>query len=185
MQLPTAIVEYSSHTLAVCSCHTLSIVTTTCSILTDCSKDASTTMPSHQDRTGSNRIPPAKQPPKHQCVPTVIKVKSESNVNPASRPATRASLSRCQPRPMCSSSFRLAFHRCRVPAVAFVQQRDHADAGAGAKRTTITSAVNTIQRLNGCTSIDCNRRIRVAHSRRMLLPHAQHRHDDVQRRHAR
>ena len=40
--------------------------------------------------------------------------------------------------------------------------------------------MNTIQRLNGCTSIDCNRRIRVAHSRRMLLPHAQHRHNDVQ-----
>ena len=78
------------------------------------------------------------------CVSTVIKVKSESNSIPPSRPATRASLSRCQPRPMCSSSFRLAFQRGRVPVVAFVQQRDHADAGAGAgagagaERTTIT-----------------------------------------------
>jgi len=58
--------------------------------------------------------------------------------DPASRPATRASLSRCHPRPMCSSSFRLSFQRCRVPAVAFVQQREHAGAGAGAERTTIT-----------------------------------------------
>ena len=135
----------SSHTLAVYSCHTLSIVTTTCSVLTLCSKDASNTMPSHQDRTESNRIPPAKQPSKHRhvCVnrnQSQIKIKFD----PASRPATGASLSRCPPRPMCSSSFRLAFQRGRVPVVAFVQQRDHADAGAGAgagagaERTTIT-----------------------------------------------
>ena len=57
--------------------------------------------------------------------------------DPANRPATRASLSRCPPRPMCSLSCRLAFQRCWLPAVAFVQQRDHADAGAGAERTTI------------------------------------------------
>ena len=134
-----AIVEYALHTLAACSCHTLSIVTTTCSVLTNCSKDATNTMPSHQDRTESYRIPPAKQPSTHRhvCVnrnQSQIKIKFD----PASRPATGASLSRCPPRPMCSSLFRLAFQRCRVPAVAFVQQRDHADAGAGAERTTIT-----------------------------------------------
>ena len=70
------------------------------------------------------------------CVSTVIKVKSESNSIQPRRPATRVSLSWCKPRPVCSSSFRLAFQRCWVPAVAFVQQRDHADAGAGAERTT-------------------------------------------------
>ena len=139
MQLPTAIVEYASRTLAVCSCHTLSIVTMTCSVLTNCSIDASPTMPSHQDRTESNRIPPAKQPSKHRhvCVnrnQSQIKIKFD----PASRPATGASLSRCPPRPMCSSSFRLAFRRGRVPVVAFVQRRDRAGAGAGAERTTIT-----------------------------------------------
>ena len=58
--------------------------------------------------------------------------------DPASRPATRASLSWCHQRSMCSLSCRLTFQRCRVPAVAFEQQRDHADAGAGAERTTIT-----------------------------------------------
>ena len=62
--------------------------------------------------------------------------------DPARRPATRASLSRCHPHPMCNSSFRLAFQRCREPAVAFVQQRDHADAGAGADRTTITNVTS-------------------------------------------
>ena len=102
------------------------------------------------------------------CVSIIIKVKSESNAIQPRRPATRASLSRCQSRPnrnhrqnriefdaagrpatpalsswcpprsMCSLVFRLAFQRCRVPAVAFVRQRDHADAGAGAKRTAIT-----------------------------------------------
>jgi len=149
VQLSTAIVKYASHTVAVCSCHTLSIVTTTCSVLTGCSIDASTIMPSHQDHTTSNRIPPAKQPPKYQCVSTVIKAKSEPNSIPPRRPATRASLSWCHPRPMCSSSFRLAFQRCRVPVVAFVQQQDHADAGAGAERTTtqcyqsVNSAITT------------------------------------------
>ena len=76
MQLPTAIVKYlrrySSHRLAVCSWHTLSIVTmlttTTCSVLTSCSNDASTTMQRHQDQAESNRIPPAKQPSKHRHV---------------------------------------------------------------------------------------------------------------------
>jgi len=34
---------------------------------------------------------------------------------------------------------------------------------------------------NGYAAIDCNRRICVANTRRMLLPHAQHRNDDVQR----
>ena len=147
MQLPTAIVKYlrrySSHRLAVCSWHTLSIVTMlttpTRSVLTSCSNDASTTIQRHQDQADSNRIPPAKQPPKHRCVSTVIKVKSESNAIQPRRPATRASLSRCRPRPMCSSSFRLTFQRCRVPVVVFVQQRDHADADAVAERTTITS----------------------------------------------
>ena len=38
-----------------------------------------------------------------------------------------------------------------------------------------------LPKVNACTAIDGNRQIRVAHSRRMLLPHAQHRHDDVQR----
>ena len=68
MQLSTAIVEYASHTLAVCSCHTLSIVTTTCSVLTSYSKDASTTMQRHQNQTKANQIPPAKQPSKHRHV---------------------------------------------------------------------------------------------------------------------
>ena len=76
------------------------------------------------------------------CVSTVIKVKSESNSMPPRRPAKRASLSWCQPRPMCNSSFRLAFQSCRVPVVTFVQQRDHADAGAGAERTTITNVTS-------------------------------------------
>ena len=155
----TAIVGHALHTLAACSCHTLSIVTTTCSVLTSCSKDASNTMPSHQDRTESNQIPRAKQPSKHRhvCVnrnQSQIKIK----FHPARRPATRASLSRCQPRPMCSSSFRLAFRRGRVPVVAFVQQRDHADAGAGAgagagaERTTITcyKSVNSAITTNLC-----------------------------------
>ena len=138
VQLPTAIVNYASHAVAVCSCHTLSIVTTMISVLTLCSNDASITMPRHHDHTKSNRIPPATQPPKYQCVSTVINAKSESNSNPPRRPATRALLPRCQPSPMCSSSFRLAFQRCRVPVVACVQQRDHADAGAGVERTAIT-----------------------------------------------
>jgi hypothetical protein len=120
-------------------CAATDIVTTTCSVLTSCSKDASTTMQRHQTRTESNRIPPAKQPSKHRHV-CVNRNQSQIRIkfDPASRPATVASLSRCQPGPMCSSSFRLAFQRCRVPVVAFVQQRDHADAGAGAERTTIT-----------------------------------------------
>ena len=83
------------------------------------------------------------------CVSTVIKVKSESKSIQTRRPATRASLSRCQPRSMCSLSCRLAFQRCWVPVVAFVQQRDHTDAGAGAERTTtkcyqsVNSAITT------------------------------------------
>ena len=139
MQLSTAIVEYASHTIAVCSCHTLSIVTTTCSVLTYYSIATSITMPSHQNRAESNQIPPAKQPSKHRHV-CVNRNQSQIRIkfDPASRPATVASLSRCQPGPMCSSLFRLAFQRCRVPVVAFVQQRDHADAGAGAERTIIT-----------------------------------------------
>ena len=36
-------------------------------------------------------------------------------------------------------------------------------------------------KVNACAAIDCNRRILIAHTRRMLLPHAQHRHNDVQR----
>ena len=36
-------------------------------------------------------------------------------------------------------------------------------------------------KVNECAATDCNRRIRLAHTRRMLLPHAQHRNDDVQR----
>ena len=163
MQLPTAIVKYlrrySSHRLAVCSWHTLSIVTmlttTTCSVLTSCSNDASTTMQRHQDQAESNRIPPAKQPSKHRHV-CVNRNQSQIRIkfDPASRPATGASLSRCPPRPMCSSSFRLAFRRGRVPVVAFVQQRDHADAGAGAgaERTTITcyKSVNSAITTNLC-----------------------------------
>ena len=140
VQLSTVIVEYASHTVTtVCFCHSLRIVTTTCSVLTGCSKDASTTMPCHQNRTESNRIPPANQPSKHQYV-SVNRNQSQMRIelDPASPPATRASLSRCQPRPMCSSSFRLASQRCRVPVVAIVRQRDHADAGAGAERTTTT-----------------------------------------------
>ena len=119
-------------------CAATDIVTTTCSVLTYYSIATSITMPSHQNRAESNQIPPAKQPSKHRCVSTVINAKSESNSIPPHRPATRSSLSRCQPRPMCSSSFRLAFQRCRLPVVPFVQQRDDADAGAGADRTTIT-----------------------------------------------
>ena len=92
---------------------------------------------SNPNRTKSN---PASESPTQAlvCVLTVIKVKSESNSIQPRRPAPRASLSRCQPRPMCSSSFRLAFQRCRVSVVACVQQRDHADAGVGAERTTTT-----------------------------------------------
>ena len=88
MQLSTAIVKDASHTLAACSCHTLSIVTTTCSVLTNCSKDASNTMPSHQDRTESNRIPPAKQPSKHRhvCVN-----RNQSQIRIELDPATPAS----------------------------------------------------------------------------------------------
>ena len=74
----TAIVGHALHTLAACSCHTLSIVTSTCSVLTDCSIDASTIMPRHQDRTESNQITPAKQPPKHRCV---CQPQSKSNQN--------------------------------------------------------------------------------------------------------
>ena len=118
-------------------CHTLSIVTTTCSVLTNCSKDASNTMPSHQDRAESNRIPPAKQPHKHRRVCQRNQSQIRVEFGPASRPATRASLSWCHPRPMCSSWFRFVFQRCRVPVVAFVQHRDHAGAGVGANRTTI------------------------------------------------
>jgi len=93
--------------------------------------------PSRPNRFKSN---PAREasPQASVCVSTVIKVKSEScSIQPRQK-ATRALLSRCPPRPMCSSSFRLAFNRCRVPVVAFVQQRDHADAGTVAKHTTIT-----------------------------------------------
>jgi len=36
-------------------------------------------------------------------------------------------------------------------------------------------------KVNECAAIDCNRQIRVAHTRRMLLPDAHHRHDDMQR----
>ena len=36
-------------------------------------------------------------------------------------------------------------------------------------------------KVNECAATDCNRRIRLAHNRRMLLPHAQHRHNGVQR----
>ena len=36
-------------------------------------------------------------------------------------------------------------------------------------------------KVNECAAIGCNRRIRVAHTRRMLLPHAQHCNDDMQR----
>ena len=36
-------------------------------------------------------------------------------------------------------------------------------------------------KVNACAAIDCNRRIRIAHTRRILLPHAQHRHYDMQR----
>ena len=145
--------EYSSHTLAVCSCHTLSIVTTTCSVLTVCSIDASTTMQRHQNQTKENRDPAREATTQATvCVSTVIKVKSESKSIQTSRPATRASLSRCPPRSMCSLSCRLAFQRCWVPAVAFVQQRDHADAGAGAERTTITcyQSVNSAITTNLC-----------------------------------
>ena len=70
----------------------------------------------------------------------------------ARRPATHASLSRCHPGAMCSSSFRLVFQRCWVPVVKCVQQRDHADAGAGAERTTITcyQSVNSAITTNLC-----------------------------------
>ena len=107
---------------------------------------------SKPNRTKSN---PASESPNQAsvCVLTVIKVKSESNLIKSRRPARQASLSRWQPRPMCSSSFRLAFQRCRVPVIAFVQQRDHADAGAGAERSTITcyqSANNAITTKFGC-----------------------------------
>jgi len=91
------------------------------------------------------------------CVSTVIKVKSESNSIQPCRPARRASLSSCHPRPMCSSSFRLSFQRCRVPVVAFVQQREHADAGVGAERTTITcyqSVKNARSNLEGTSKIN-------------------------------
>ena len=91
------------------------------------------------------------------CVSTVIKVKSESNSIQPCRPATRVSLSRCPPRPMCSSSFRLAFQRCWVPAVAFVQQRDHAGPDVGAERTTITcyqSVKNARSNLEGTSKIN-------------------------------
>jgi len=79
--------------------------------------------------------------------------------DPASRPATRALLPRCQPCPMCSSRFQLASRRCRVPVVAFVQQQDHTDkikkrdAGAGATRATKTryqSVNSAITRKNCC-----------------------------------
>ena len=84
--------EYSSHTLAVCSCHTLSIVTTTCSVLTVCSIDASTTMQRHQNQTKENRDPAREATTQATvCVSTVIKVKSESKSIQTSRPATGAS----------------------------------------------------------------------------------------------
>ena len=41
-------------------------------------KDATTIMPRHQDRTESNQITPAKQPPKHRCV---CQPQSKSNQN--------------------------------------------------------------------------------------------------------
>ena len=89
MQLPTAIVKYlrrySSHRLAVCAWHTLSIVTmlttTTCSVLTSCSNDASTTMQRH-------RIPPAKQPSKHRHVRVN---RNQSQIKIEFNPATPAS----------------------------------------------------------------------------------------------
>ena len=151
-----AIVEYALHTLVACSCHTLSIVTSTCSVRTACRK---TQPPSCQGiKTEQNQIksrPRSSHPSIGVCAnrnQSQIRIK----FHPARRPATRASLSRCQPRPMCSSSFRLAFQRGRVPVVAFVQQRDHADAGAGAgagaERTTITcyKSVNSAITTNLC-----------------------------------
>ena len=88
MQLSTAIVVYASHTVAVYYCHTLSIVTTTCSVLTPCSIDASPTMPSHEDQTKANRIPPAKHPSTHRhvCVN-----RNQSQIRIKVDPATPAS----------------------------------------------------------------------------------------------
>ena len=135
----TAIVVCASHTVAVCSCHTLSIVTTTCSVLTSCRKTHPT--PCQAIKTEQNQIesrPRSSHPSIGVCVNrnhSQIRIEFD----PASRPTTRASLSRYQPRPMCSSSFRLAFQRCQVPVVAFVQHRDHANASAGAERTTVTN----------------------------------------------
>ena len=36
-------------------------------------------------------------------------------------------------------------------------------------------------KVNACAAIDTNRRMRFTHTRRILLPHAHHRNDDVQR----
>ena len=55
------------------------------------------------------------------------------------------------------------------------RQRDHSQHSKGSCKRKNRNTKTNVHR------IDCNRRTRLAHTRRMLLPHAQHCHDDVQR----
>jgi len=71
-------------------------------------------------------------------VSTAIKVKSESNSVPPAGQQHEHHYHGGNRVPCAVRHSDWHSRRCRVSVVTFVQQRDHAVAGAGAKRTTIT-----------------------------------------------
>ena len=155
MQLSTAIVEYVSHTrrsrmLLPHAPHRKNDVQRTYNL--QHSHINHNAKPSRPNRIKSISASEAATQAS-VSVSTEIKVKSESNsVPPAGQQHERRYHGVNRVTCAVCHNLRLAFQRCWVPAVAFVQQRDHADAGAGAERTTITcyQSVNSAITTNLC-----------------------------------